>query len=182
MIRVVAYSIVTFTLLTFSTLFVFAGSDSKGEPGMELPTPMGDVILRVTGDIDVTNSEDGQTAEFDFDMLQALGAEEIVTRTIWTNGEQTFTGVLLNDLLNAVGADVESVRAYAVNDYKIDIPASDWAGPGPIIAYLQNGKPMPLRRKGPLWIIYPYDEFPQFKTKVTYARSVWQLAEIRAGE
>ncbi len=58
------------------------------------------------------------------------------------------------------------------------IPATDWVDGGPIIAYLQNGNPMSVRDKGPLWVIYPYDDNPDYQSEVTYSRSIWQLDRI----
>jgi hypothetical protein len=41
-----------------------------------------------------------------------------------------------------------------------------------------NGKPMPVREKGPLWIVFPYDESPKFRSDYIYSQSVWQLNRI----
>ena len=49
---------------------------------------------------------------------------------------------------------------------------------GPIIAYERNGKEMSVRSKGPLWIVYPYDSNPSYKTEAIYSRSIWQLEGI----
>jgi len=41
-----------------------------------------------------------------------------------------------------------------------------------------NGNPITVRQKGPLWLIYPYDTNPEYKSEVTYSQSVWQLKSI----
>jgi len=51
---------------------------------------------------------------------------------------------------------------------------------GAIVAYLNNGKRMTVREKGPLWIVYPYDKNEKFQTEEIYARSVWSLWKIIA--
>lgn len=66
----------------------------------------------------------------------------------------------------------------AVNDYAVEIPVESWPGTGPIVAYLNNGAPMSLRDKGPLWIVYPFDNTPDYQTEVVYSRSIWQLDRI----
>ena len=111
-------------------------------------------------------------------MLEALGAENFETTTIWTEGVQSFTGVPLNTLLDALGAEGETLRAIALNDYAVEIPASDAEDGGPIVAYLQNGAPMSVREKGPLWIVYPYDARTDYQTEQIYSRSIWQLVSI----
>lgn len=141
-----------------------------------LDTAEGEVLLTVTGAITETNN--GAAAEFDRAMLEGFEAVEIETTTIWTEGVQTFVGVELDDLLAAIGAEGEVLRAIALNDYAVDIPVSDAVDGGPIIAYLRNGETMSLREKGPLWIIYPFDSVPEYQTELTYSRSIWQLNRI----
>lgn len=141
-----------------------------------LAAPEGDVLLTVSGDIAVTNGDD--VARFDRDMLQALSAATVTTGTIWTEGMVQFTGVRLKTLLDAVGVTDGTLDATAINDYAVEIPVSDAVEDGPIIAYEMNGAPMSVRDKGPLWIVYPYDDDPDYRTEVIYSRSIWQLDRI----
>jgi hypothetical protein len=60
----------------------------------------------------------------------------------------------------------------------VNIPLTDATPDGPIIAYENNGKEMTLRSKGPLWVVYPYDQSEDFRTEVTYSRSIWQLDRL----
>jgi len=48
----------------------------------------------------------------------------------------------------------------------------------PILAYAMDGAPMLVRDKGPIWVIYPYDEGARYRTDTVYARSVWHLDRI----
>ncbi|MCR8550790.1 molybdopterin-dependent oxidoreductase [Salipiger sp. P9] len=146
----------------------------------DLDTPTGPPLLTVSGAIDHTN--DGVTAVFDLAMLEAMERRSFTTRTIWTNGEQHFTGVSLRHLMEAVGARGGHLRAIAINDYAVDIPREDWEADGPIVAYRNNGAPMSVRHKGPLWIVYPYDSDPAYRSEKIYARSIWQLARIAVRE
>ena len=141
-----------------------------------LPQPMGEVILRVGGAILVKNN--GDEAAFDMAMLQSLGVFTITTTTLWTDGEQRFTGVPLRAVLDRVGAMGTKIDAQALNDYRADIPISDVQKEGPILAYAQNGVPLSVRDMGPLWVIYPYDSSVAFQNELIYARSVWQLQRI----
>ncbi|MAY89131.1 MAG: oxidoreductase [Pseudooceanicola sp.] len=142
----------------------------------DLAKPTGEVLLTVSGAISVTNV--GETARFDRAMLEQLGAVTIETETIWTEGEQTFTGVPLSRLMDAVAGTGDSLNATAINDYAVAIPREDWVDDGPIVAYLNNGEPMSVRGKGPLWIVYPYDTHPEYQSEVIYSRSIWQLDRI----
>lgn len=140
------------------------------------PALSGDVILTVIGDIQA--SEQGDDWEFDLAALQALETVQFETTTIWTEGLQTFEGVPIIELLGHVGAASGVLRSIALNDYAVEIPTSDAVPGGPIIAYLRNGTEMSVRDKGPLWIIYPFDNNPEYKTEEYYSRSIWQLSRI----
>lgn len=141
-----------------------------------LPAPEGDVVLTVTGAIGRTNA-DGE-ARFDLDMLRALPATTYETSTIWTDGTHVFEGVLLGELLAAVAGGGEAVRATALNDYAITIPLGEGDEETALIAYHLNGEEMSVRNKGPLWVVYPYDSDPDFRTETVYAKSIWQLHRL----
>ncbi|WP_375691800.1 oxidoreductase [Pseudooceanicola sp. LIPI14-2-Ac024] len=146
----------------------------------DLPSPTGDVVLTVSGEIANTNA--GDTAQFDMAMLETMDPLTFETETIWTEGVQSFTGVPLIRLMEAVGADADGLSATAINDYAVKIPREDWVEGGPIVAFLQNGEPMSVRDKGPLWVVYPYDEVAEYQSEVTYSRSIWQLDRIAVGD
>lgn len=141
-----------------------------------LAAPTGAVLLTLRGQIAQMNVD--QAAVFDRDMLEAIGTESFETSTIWTDGLQRFTGVPLHTLLAAVGAEGQTLRAIALNDYAVEIPVSDAREGGPIVAFLHNDAPMSVREKGPLWIVYPYDARAAYQAEEIYARSIWQLVSI----
>lgn len=135
--------------------------------------PEGDVLLTITH-----GGNDGQTIELDFAGLEALGLTTIETSTIWTDGKQVFEGVELAALAKALGITSGTFKAVALNDYAVEIPVSDAVKGGPILALKRNSAPMSVRDKGPVWVIYPYDSSPKYRTEVVYSRSIWQLARI----
>lgn len=140
------------------------------------PESAGETILTIGGRIGCESASG--VATFDRAALAALGPVTIRTSTMWTEGVHSFTGVPLARLLDAVAAEGPAIRARAINDYAIEIPRADWLEGGPIVAYLTDGEPMTLRDKGPLWIVYPWDDRPAYKNEATYARSIWQLDRI----
>jgi len=93
--------------------------------------------------------------------------------------KKTFEGVLLADLLDLVGAqDAQTLRATALNEYEIAIPASDAAEFGVLLAMSMDGKPLSRRDKGPIWIVYPRDGISRIQDERYDARWVWQLSKI----
>ena len=139
-----------------------------------LPAPTGPVVLVLDGKLDTHNTADGKAA-FDLAMLQALPKTGFTTTTIWTDGSQTFEGVKIADLLSRLGAKPAELNALATNDYEIRFPAADALDHGAIIAYAQNGAAIPLDNKGPLWIVYPYDQDAELANERYLSQSVWSL-------
>ena len=156
-------------------MFVLAVATSGIVRAEDLAAPSGAVVLTVSGAISKPNT--GHEAAFDLAMLEALPKKEIRTTTPWTDGVTTFEGFALKDLLGAVGATGETLHAVALNDYATDLPASD-AERGVVIAYKVNGDYISVREKGPLWVIYPFDDQPDLKTETIYGRSIWQLTRL----
>ncbi len=140
------------------------------------PVMAGDVILTISGKLPSDGTEINVT--YDLAALQELPKTSFTTATMWTEGPQTFEGVSLKDILDAHGIDQGTISATAINDYAIEIPVSDAVVGGPIIAYALNGAPMSVRDKGPLWIVYPYDQNANYQSEVVFSRSIWQLNRI----
>jgi hypothetical protein len=141
-----------------------------------LATPSERPILTISGKIAVTNKED--TAQFDRAMLESLGLVTVETTTPWHEGKVKFEGVSMDKLMKLVGATGERVMVVALNDYTTEIPMEDFGKFNVILAIKRNGEYMPVRDKGPLFVIYPYDSSPDLKTQTYYARSAWQVAKI----
>ena len=142
----------------------------------DMPAPTGDVLLTVTGAIEKTNAEGALM--LDAALLESLPQHSFTTSTIWTEGTATYSGVMLRDLLDAIGAKGATVTLTALNDYQISMPAADALADGPLLATLADGKPMSVREKGPVWMLFPYDDVAAYRTEQTYARSIWQLNRI----
>lgn len=142
-----------------------------------LAKPADRPFLEVTGKIKVTN--DGDKATFDLALLESVGKAKTKTTTAWTEGTPEFEGVNLKALLDRLGASGDAVIAVALNDYKVEIPIADFTRYPVILAYRMNGELLKVREKGPLWIIYPQDDFPALKNKETQAKWVWQIKELR---
>jgi len=159
--------------LAFAIFTSLCGSQVySGEPAK----PSGDTILTISGNIQFAN--DAAAAKFDLDMLMSLETRTFETSSIWFEGVHSFTGVPLSVLLDAVGASGTMIDARAINDYTVNIPVPAKDQPFPIVAFFMDGKEMPVREKGPLWIIYPFDSSVEYQTEVIYSRSIWQLKSI----
>jgi hypothetical protein len=145
-------------------------------PAQALDTPKERPILTVSGKIGVKNA--GDNARFDMKMIEALPQHSFTTRTPWYDKPVKFTGPLLSDVLAAVKASGTTVSAVAINDYKISIPVSDTQKYKVIVARLLDDQPMPVREKGPLFVVYPFDSASELRSSTYYERSIWQLKAL----
>jgi hypothetical protein len=80
--------------------------------------------------------------------------------------------------LQAVGATGDTAVIVALNKYRAEVPLTDFAEHGVILASRKNNVPMPISDKGPLFVVYPFDEKPELNTEVYYSRSAWQVRSI----
>ena len=145
-------------------------------PARALDAPRGPVLLSVTGAL--THTNEASAAAFDMALLATLPRHSFSTKTPWFPTPHKFTGVLVRDLLEAVGSRAGTVRAVALNDYRADMPTDELIRNGAMIAYLFDDQPMPVREKGPLVIIFPFSDRPELRNAVHYSRAVWQLRSL----
>ena len=143
---------------------------------LALDAPKERPILAVSGKIAAKNA--GEVARFDMKMIEALPQHSFTTSTPWFDKPVKFTGPLLADVLAAVKASGSTVSAVAINDYKISIPLNDTSKYKVIVARLMDDKPMPVREKGPLFVVYPFDSAAELRTSTYYERSIWQLKAL----
>jgi hypothetical protein len=140
-----------------------------------LGTPQGAVVLTVSGKL----SNPVGDAHFDMAMLEALPQHSFSARTPWYPQPRKFTGPLLREVLSQAGARGDQVRAIALNDYRVDIPMDDLLRYDVVLARLLDDKPMAVRDKGPLFIVYPFEERPELRSTVYYSRCAWQLRALQ---
>ncbi len=160
-------------------LGLFAGSAAPAARATQA-VPAGPVLLEVSGDIGVTNVPGRML--FDRAMLEALPQTGFTTVTPWLDGPARFDGVAGATLLSALGARARAVHARALNDYSVTIPGTDFDPGGVLIAMRLDGAALPIRARGPLWIVYDYGSHRRFRDETYYSRSIWQLRwlDIRA--
>lgn len=141
-----------------------------------LSVPAGPVVLTIRGRIQRTNQ--GEQVAFDMAMLEALAQHSYSTKTPWFAQARKFTGPLLRELLSLVGAKGSMLRIAALNDYRIDVPVEDVRRYDVMLARLIDDRPITVREKGPLFMIYPFDSDATLRNPLYYSRSVWQLKTI----
>lgn len=152
------------------------GRVRAAEPAGEKKPAKRKVILTVSGLIRKPGA--GGKVEFDMAALERLKQHSFSTKTPWHETPRKFTGPRLRDLLEEVGAEGKMLRAIALNDYRVEIPVEDATKYDMIVARLMDDRPMPVRDKGPLFILYPFDARPELQSALYYSRAAWQLKAI----
>jgi hypothetical protein len=158
-------------------VFLAAAQPAADEPKISLAPPEGEVLLTITGAVDRANAPEG--ARLDLAALESLGLETLRTSTPWTEGTPVFKGVPVRAVLELVRARGDRVRAIAANDYSYEMPISDFRDYPVLLAVEMNGERLQMRDKGPIWMVYPIDQFDALQNRTTERKMVWQLKELR---
>ena len=119
------------------------------------------------------------TADYTLSQLEALGLAEVVTSTPWTQGKVSFQGVPLIKLIGTASGARE-IKAIALNDYSASLPFDDAGRFGVILATRMWGKPMAVKDRGPLWIVYPLDAYTELNNQRVHSHMVWQVRVLEA--
>ena len=70
-----------------------------------------------------------------------------------------FVGPPLLDVMNAAGVTAGTLSFKTLDEYSAPIPWYDLVRYGVILAHSQDGKRLSDKRWGPLWTIYPRDQY-----------------------
>ena len=138
--------------------------------------PPGRVVLSIVGQIGRRNS--GDRMDIDMATLSALPQRSFTSATPWFKDPVKFTGPLLRDVLALADAKGTTLTAVALNDYKVDLPFEDAQRWNVVLARLLNDKPMSTREKGPLFIVYPFNDSNELRSERYFSRSAWQLRSL----
>ncbi|ANG61254.1 hypothetical protein A8C75_01440 [Marinobacterium aestuarii] len=159
-------------LIVSLSLLFFTALPSHADEAVNVDKP----ILTLSGAISHTNSDSGYA--FDMAMLEQLPQYSFTTSTPWFPEPHKFSGPLMRDILAKVGAQGDTLTAIALNDYKVSIPMDNSTRFNLIVATHKDDKRMSVRDKGPLFVLYPFDNESETQSQVYYDRSIWQLKAI----
>ncbi|CAN7686017.1 molybdopterin-dependent oxidoreductase [Paraburkholderia hospita] len=169
-----AFALMSALVTALLTVFALAFA-SFGASAAPLTTTL---ALDVKGKIAKTNDDDHTVFHFSEAQLLALPVHSISTSTTWT-AKSTFTGPLLADILKTVGAYGDQIEIHTLDDYTYTVPVSDTSRYGVIVAYSMNGKRLQVSDFGPLFLIYPRDQFPgELAGASADAKFVWQIKAL----
>ena len=109
--------------------------------------------------------------------ILALPTRVIVTETDWTPVSR-FEGPLLRDVLKLRHGASGDLTVLALNQYAVTIPMSDLDKYSPILAHTRDGARLKRSDFGPLFIVYPRDQYAELRSSRMAARMAWQVCRI----
>lgn len=122
-----------------------------------------------------------QRLELSAEDLAKLPQHSYKTSTAWTTGVPQVQGPLMRDVLALVGVTqnkVQAVRLQAWDAYAIDLTSEDYFLWDVILATHINGEALTLETNGPIWVVYPRDQYKVLQDSRYHHRWVWMLSEI----
>ena len=164
------------TLVSLGSAVVFGLVAGMLGPVAHAQTPSA-TVLTLTGNVSAAGK--AGTVAFDMAALKALKQQTFTTSTPWDARPVKFTGPLLRDVLAAASAKGVQLSAVAVNDYAVTVPMEDATKFDPILAVQIDGRDIPPRTRGPVFLIYPFSSLPELNTPTYHARAIWQLKAIK---
>ena len=111
--------------------------------------------------------------------LAAMPQTQLGTRTPWHNEPVAYEGPSIAVFMpRFLERDDQPLRLLALNDYLVNAELGMLTGAGAILAIRENGAFMPTSSKGPVFVMFPFDDEPRLQSQRYYSRAVWQLVEI----
>jgi hypothetical protein len=123
----------------------------------------------------------GEVTPLELAALDAGLRQTLTTHTPWTHGPQQFEGNPLRQLLPPAALTSPRLQVIALDDYRVDIPMADVTEHGLFLAWRRNAALMPVRDRGPFWLVYPWTDRPALDRPDFHRRSVWQVRAIQLG-
>ncbi|WP_279477902.1 oxidoreductase [Aureimonas sp. SK2] len=133
-------------------------------------------FLRVSGEIGA--GEGPGERVFDAVSFAALPQTHIRTATPWHQDAVDFSGVSAKNLFTAVERRGANAQLIALNDYMVEASIDEVVAADGLFATHQNGVAMPISDKGPIFLLFPFDDRPELRHQAYYSRAVWQLSEV----
>jgi len=136
-------------------------------------------LLIVGGTLGRTNDAAAKSYSFGEEEFLALPQSTIETATSWTPRSR-WVGPKISAVMSSVKATPGNrLRVAAVDDYHVTIPWSDMERWGIILAHSRDGVRLERKQWGPLFVIYPRDNYPrELNTPMTEAKFIWQVHRI----
>ncbi len=111
--------------------------------------------------------------------LEAMPQQVIRTGNDYIDAPADFWGPLAHQVVDLIAhAGAKHARLIAANDFFAEVEIAELERYGAILALSMNDNPLSRRDKGPIWVMYPMDSYPELKDSSYNNRLIWQLKAI----
>lgn len=163
---------ILFTLVFFLIAMPLEAKEVKVKAINLEPVASEKVVLTI-------KTQENSIATYSHPQIEAIGLKQMVTTTFWPEDYGEFDGVLLRDLLGHAGIEKSSqIKVTALDGYTALIPREDWQKWDVLVATRHEKKMIPIRRKGPLRMIYPKDIGGKMAASDMRIRWIWAIKTI----
>lgn len=159
-----------------ATCALLASAALAAGPGYADTVSSTDVILTL-----VNSKIEGVHGRIEFTRADLLAMEQrtIETGNDFVDGTAKFRGPLAASVVEMIGhAGAKKVTLTSVTDFSVTVDIAELKKYQAILALEMNGKALTLRTRGPIWLIYPMDLYPELSDPAFNSRLVWQLEVI----
>lgn len=118
--------------------------------------------------------------QFSAEELLNIAPAALTTITPWDDEASTFEGIYLSELITTLDIDTDQLTAVALNNYRINLDLAGAIEAGAFIAAQRDGKAMPVRQKGPFWIIFPWSDGAELSDPQLASWAIWQLKTLHS--
>lgn len=142
-------------------------------PGSAIPSPKGESILTISGDIGIKNA--GDSLQFDMETLESLGLVKYTIEDPWLNTEVTYAGVRMSELLKFAGVSdsASNMHVVALDDYEVDYKIADMRKWPVLLVTQADGEHMKIDDAGPTRVIFPIHQQSSDEITASYQKDQW---------
>lgn len=148
--------------------------------GNAVPPIDENVILTVSGAIRTKNQDDALV--LDLTSLERFGIAQYTVEDPWLKRNVTYAGVLMSDLMDAIGVASSAREAHmvALNDYEVVVTVEQLKKWPVLLATRADGQTISIEDGGPSRIIFPNHAFPELtQNRFTYEPLwIWNLKTV----
>ena len=149
-------------LFCITLFFISYHATAKQDP---LPQPSGQIVLVVSGHINVKNK--GDRAVFDDHSIRSFPAHMAKQTMAWNNNvEKTYTGISLEEILQRLDAEGRNIRLKTKNGEELQLRMDHLLTLHPILAYATEDGGIP-QKQAPLILVFNPNNQLNFDEELT---------------
>ncbi|MEN3794184.1 hypothetical protein [Fulvimarina sp. MAC3] len=123
---------------------------------------------------------DGSRETFSRDDLAGFELTGFTTALPWNGETAHVEGPSIADLVRSVDpkGEAKRIEIEALDGFVVAADIEQLVADGAILALRQDGELLPVSRKGPAFLMFPFDDRPDVKDQFRFGQCIWQITRI----